>query len=270
MNSGKPSCCGHGGAWFGKCGDDAKSDHTWSDGVDTCKAKPASTVRILACPKCGLNQFQKRTCCGSGGTWFGKCGDNGDPNFDHTWTEGIQACATTPMTITDTAALLTSLPCDQPSDFDGKKILADGNTCHDHAVLFLPTTPRECSDSHGLSSTKADALKYLYSNCCKPGSEPNGVCGLKLTTPCDQPSNFMDGKKIDGNTCRVLAATSLPSTLSECSEKRAGGTETKAEVLKYLHSKCCKQGSKPNRMCGLKTGTPCESKAKGIFLPDAK
>ena len=45
--SGKLSCCGRGGSWFRNCGGarNAKLDHTWYDGILTCKAwaqsKPA-------------------------------------------------------------------------------------------------------------------------------------------------------------------------------------------------------------------------------------
>ena len=37
-NDGKSSCCGRGGAWFGKCAKhiDAKFDHTWIEGLHIC------------------------------------------------------------------------------------------------------------------------------------------------------------------------------------------------------------------------------------------
>ena len=37
--SGKRSCCARGGAWFKKCGDvgDSDFDHTWVDGIQSCK-----------------------------------------------------------------------------------------------------------------------------------------------------------------------------------------------------------------------------------------
>ena len=50
-------------------------------------------VSRVTCPKCGLNpKSGKLTCCTRGGAWFEKCGDDGDPNLDHTWTEGIDSC----------------------------------------------------------------------------------------------------------------------------------------------------------------------------------
>ena len=56
---------------------------------------PLATVTTisLACPKCGIiKQSGKISCCGRGGSWFGKCGSVGDTNIDHTWHEGLQAC----------------------------------------------------------------------------------------------------------------------------------------------------------------------------------
>ena len=45
------------------------------------------------CPKCGTTKrSSKRSCCARGGAWFKNCGDAGDTEFDHTWTEGIQVC----------------------------------------------------------------------------------------------------------------------------------------------------------------------------------
>ena len=45
------------------------------------------------CVKCGVaKKSGKRSCCARGGAWFKNCGDAGNMNFDHTWTEGIRAC----------------------------------------------------------------------------------------------------------------------------------------------------------------------------------
>ena len=53
-----------------------------------------STPSITSvCPECGtMKKSGKRTCCGSGGSWFGKCGSAGNANIGHTWYEGIRAC----------------------------------------------------------------------------------------------------------------------------------------------------------------------------------
>ena len=42
--SGKLSCCGRGGSWFGNCGsaDNIKLDHTWNEGLHACKARARS------------------------------------------------------------------------------------------------------------------------------------------------------------------------------------------------------------------------------------
>ena len=55
--------------------------------------KKPSKMPIFLCPKCGVTKkFGARSCCARGGAWFKNCGDDGDTKFDHTWTEGIQAC----------------------------------------------------------------------------------------------------------------------------------------------------------------------------------
>ena len=42
--SGKPSCCAHGGSWFGKCGSavDEQVSYSWSQGLRVCNAQPRS------------------------------------------------------------------------------------------------------------------------------------------------------------------------------------------------------------------------------------
>jgi len=108
--NGKRSCCSRGGSWFGKCGDlgDSNFDHTWFEGLQSCKDKttvPCCTTAVTSgCPMCGTNNAGKRTCCARGGTWFGKCGDVGDSNFDHTWVEGVQSCKDTSTMPPDTTA----------------------------------------------------------------------------------------------------------------------------------------------------------------------
>ena len=55
-----------------------------------------STVTSLIgtrCPNCGTKKSGKASCCGRGGTWFGRCGDLNNFKFEHTWVEGIRACA---------------------------------------------------------------------------------------------------------------------------------------------------------------------------------
>ena len=56
-------------------------------------AMPMSTKAGILCPKCGtIKKSGKRNCCTRGGAWFKKCGDDGDATFDHTWSQGFQAC----------------------------------------------------------------------------------------------------------------------------------------------------------------------------------
>ena len=46
--SGKMSCCGRGGSWFGNCGSvgNANFDHTWHGGITVCKARQFGTALI--------------------------------------------------------------------------------------------------------------------------------------------------------------------------------------------------------------------------------
>ena len=46
--SGKMSCCGRSGSWFGNCGRAANSklDHTWHEGIQACKTWPQSKRAI--------------------------------------------------------------------------------------------------------------------------------------------------------------------------------------------------------------------------------
>ena len=135
----------------------------------------------------------------------------------------------------------------------------------------MPSSAAECSAKPDGGTNKADMLKYLYGQCCKPGSKPNGICGFKVTSQCDNPSDFNGGEKFDEeHTCAQMSAFMLPSSVGECSAKIDGFT-TKADTLKYMYSKCCKPGSKPNGICGFKhsTATPCQSKAANEFLPEA-
>ena len=54
--------------------------------VTTVKPSPV-------CAVCGIMKTSgARSCCVRGGAWFKKCGDPGDVRFEHTWTEGVQAC----------------------------------------------------------------------------------------------------------------------------------------------------------------------------------
>ena len=51
------------------------------------------TVQTQACSKCAyFKKSGKRSCCASGGAWFKDCGDADNPNVNHTWAEGMQAC----------------------------------------------------------------------------------------------------------------------------------------------------------------------------------
>ena len=59
------------------------------------KPKPPSVTLTPpgGCPQCAtFKKSGKRSCCAPGGAWVNKCGSDGDPKFEHTWAEGMQAC----------------------------------------------------------------------------------------------------------------------------------------------------------------------------------
>ena len=64
---------------------------------------PGQTTAVRpACPKCGIvMESGELSCCGRGAAWYKNCGDEGDSKYDHTWLEGVLACARTPTTVSD-------------------------------------------------------------------------------------------------------------------------------------------------------------------------
>ena len=57
-------------------------------------APPTTTTAatIGYCPKCGIKKTGKASCCAPNGAWYKKCGNEGDPKYEHTWLEGVEAC----------------------------------------------------------------------------------------------------------------------------------------------------------------------------------
>ena len=50
-------------------------------------------MAVIICPNCGtVTRTGARSCCAPGGSWHKKCGNSGDLSFEHTWSQGIQAC----------------------------------------------------------------------------------------------------------------------------------------------------------------------------------
>ena len=129
-SEGKRSCCAGGASWYRKCGNPGgRAEHTWSEGLLACRCEfmpdnmsvaprcklplwllcchrftdsrvLAATTNVertvtvpITCDKCGTNKFGKRSCCVRGGSWFNECGNEGDPDYDHTWMEGFEVCA---------------------------------------------------------------------------------------------------------------------------------------------------------------------------------
>ena len=79
------------------------------------------------CVKCGTTgKSGALSCCARGGSWFNKCGDTGDTEFDHTWADGIHACRNfatltsvqSPLQVTldDEGVILHQLGTQSPND----------------------------------------------------------------------------------------------------------------------------------------------------------
>ena len=172
MRDGKRSCCASDGAWVNTCGNsgDGNFEHTWGEGIEACRAISDTAVRTPAvCTECGTMRNGKRSCCGSGGAWFNKCGNPDDLEFDHTWSEGIEACSTEVASTTMAEPIdstprntVPTLPCEQASDFIGSNFIDAGQTCASVVGWMLPVSPEECDDKPDGSTTKADMLKYVY------------------------------------------------------------------------------------------------------------
>ena len=109
-SKGQLTCCAPAGAWYGTCTENPNDGgHTWTEGWESCNRKfardtiPSSagsltnfgTVLKADGPVCSQCARVKRTsrysCCARGGAWFNNCGGS-DSSFDHTWSEGLQAC----------------------------------------------------------------------------------------------------------------------------------------------------------------------------------
>ena len=53
-------------------------------------ARPDTTP---GCETCGtFKRTGKVSCCARGGSWFEKCGNVEDPQFNHTWMDGVRVC----------------------------------------------------------------------------------------------------------------------------------------------------------------------------------
>ena len=55
-------------------------------------AVTATVISTIGCPVCAVSKNGKANCCFSGGSWRGKCGEEGNPKFEHTWDEGVEVC----------------------------------------------------------------------------------------------------------------------------------------------------------------------------------
>ena len=57
-----------------------------------CSQTIQNIVTSAECPVC-VERQGTLSCCGRGASWHGKCGSPGNSNYEHTWHEGVKACA---------------------------------------------------------------------------------------------------------------------------------------------------------------------------------
>ena len=153
----------------------------------TTQSTSASIVRTTRCPKCGVANAGKLSCCFRGGAWFNNCGDDDDSEKDHTWFDGVDACKSkspegiNKHTLAQTirycfivwyAISLCSFRCPIPVETvttaPTKTAFRPTKTAF-RPVVTVPTTPRITCPKCGTQS------KYL--NCCFPGGTWFNKCG---------------------------------------------------------------------------------------------
>ena len=103
--SGKMSCCGRGGSWFGKCGsaDNVNLGHTWHEGIWVCKAQPMAVAGHQH-----PNAFQEKDSTFSGG------GDMGMDSEITVLAAHMSASTFASTTIAMTGAMAITLPFETP------------------------------------------------------------------------------------------------------------------------------------------------------------
>ena len=103
--SGKMSCCGRGGSWFGKCGsaDNVNLGHTWHEGIWVCKAQPKAVAGHQH-----PNAFQEKDSTFSGG------GDMGMDSEITVLAAHMSASTFANTTIAMTGAMAITLPFETP------------------------------------------------------------------------------------------------------------------------------------------------------------
>ena len=85
---------------------------------------------VITCPKCGFSSMAGTfSCCVKGGTWSKKCGGAGDTNFEYTWSQGIQACASQSKLISIESMLTETMAC-------------AAFVCHSYCVTMLTCSPQ--------------------------------------------------------------------------------------------------------------------------------
>ena len=85
------------------------------------------------------------SCCGNGGSWFGRCGSVRNSNLSHTWYEGVQACKDREFSSMEVQKLGFPRPTSNHSSFDiralttSKAITAIGITQANKPMSWPPS-----------------------------------------------------------------------------------------------------------------------------------
>ena len=136
--------------------------HTPTPGISTTPISPI-------CPECGTMQKSgQRSCCGRGGSWFGKCGsaNKDNTNLGYTWYEGIRVCqARQPQ-----AAVEQQRHASQPqtnASFNDTSMGTDSKTIivANHNVGFAPintSRPISVTTSSSLRANTADRKSIAH------------------------------------------------------------------------------------------------------------
>ena len=120
------------------------------------------------CSECGtIKKSGRSSCCGHGGSWFGKCGSAGSTHHEHTWSEGSLACNTWSQSrIVFGQQLSAGHPFDPPHGDDTSNSNTD-TSANETSALAPDNTPgaTSASTAHVLLSmpnTTSDSTSRVY------------------------------------------------------------------------------------------------------------
>ena len=164
--------------------------------------KPCTFCRFPVCDTCVPAEGEGGlTCCGTGGSWEGKCGIPGNTKFEHTWSEGKKAC------------IAAATPSERPPQF------VKGGVCFRYCVkLEILLFVKKTKDCFYFRTT----LLPLVSACPKCGPSKDGLtccgkggswrrkCG---TVASGRQYTWTEGLRVCGNPPKVVEERTLPGSI---------------------------------------------------------